>query len=80
MQLQQPDQSLQIHKADTSENIQIDYKSVFNPQKTLGHHKDPTGIGRVQATVLTEQDAKYASRVTKSALIRHKAWIYHTSC
>eukprot|EP00957_Ditylum_brightwellii_P114474 8728396-Ditylum_brightwellii.AAC.1 len=76
MRLQQSDHSLRIHKADTNENVQIQYKSVLNPHKTLGHYKAPAGTGRVQATVLTDWDKKYACRVAKSALTRPEAWIY----
>eukprot|EP00957_Ditylum_brightwellii_P014376 1081910-Ditylum_brightwellii.AAC.1 len=80
MQLQQPDRLLRIHKADTSKNVQINYKSVFNPHKTLGHYKALDGAGRIQTTVLAEQDEKYVCRFTKSALIQHEASIYYTSC
>eukprot|EP00957_Ditylum_brightwellii_P033769 2559078-Ditylum_brightwellii.AAC.1 len=59
MQLQQPDQLLQIHKADTSENVKINYKSVFNPHKTLVHFKALVGTGRIQDTVLAEWNEKY---------------------
>eukprot|EP00957_Ditylum_brightwellii_P121395 9257856-Ditylum_brightwellii.AAC.1 len=59
MQLQQPAQLLQVHKADTRENVQINYRSVFDPHKTLGHYKALAWTGRVQATVLTEHDEKY---------------------
>eukprot|EP00957_Ditylum_brightwellii_P056129 4255504-Ditylum_brightwellii.AAC.1 len=43
MQLQQPDHCLQINKADTNQNVQIQYKSILNPQKTLGYYKAPAG-------------------------------------
>eukprot|EP00957_Ditylum_brightwellii_P129969 9912853-Ditylum_brightwellii.AAC.1 len=46
MQLQYPDQLLQIHKAGTGKNVQINNKTVFNPHKTLGHYKAPEGTGR----------------------------------
>eukprot|EP00957_Ditylum_brightwellii_P065411 4961982-Ditylum_brightwellii.AAC.1 len=41
MQLQQLDHCLQINKADTHENVQIQYKSVLNHHQTLGHYKAP---------------------------------------
>eukprot|EP00957_Ditylum_brightwellii_P180303 13735259-Ditylum_brightwellii.AAC.1 len=75
MQLQQPDHNLQINKADTSDNVQIQYKSVLNPHKTLGYCKVPASTSRVQATVLADQDEYYACRVTKLSLTRHEAWI-----
>eukprot|EP00957_Ditylum_brightwellii_P059281 4500686-Ditylum_brightwellii.AAC.1 len=62
--------------ADTNKNVQIQYKSILNPHKTLGHYKAPAGTGRVQATVLADCDKQYACRVTKSSLTRHEAWIY----
>ena len=80
MQLQQSNQSLRINKADTSKNVQINYKYVFNPHKTLGHYKAPAGTGKVQATVLAEQDKQYAYRITKSSLTHHEVWMYYTSC
>eukprot|EP00957_Ditylum_brightwellii_P101951 7770559-Ditylum_brightwellii.AAC.1 len=80
MQLQQSDHSLQIHKADTSKNAKIQYKSVLNPHRALGHYKAPAGTSRVQATVLADQDKQYMCRVAKLSLIRHEAWIYYMSC
>ena len=80
MQLQQPNQSLRINKADTSKNVHINYKYVFNPHKILGHYKAPVGTGKVQVTVLAEQDKQYAYRVTKASLTCHEAWMYYTSC
>ena len=51
MQLHQPDHSLCINKADSNENVQIQYKSVLDPHKILGYYKAPAGTSRVQATV-----------------------------
>eukprot|EP00957_Ditylum_brightwellii_P195061 14862119-Ditylum_brightwellii.AAC.1 len=56
MQLHQSDHSLCINKADTNKNVQIQYKSVLNPHKSLGHYKAPAGASRVQATVLADCD------------------------
>eukprot|EP00957_Ditylum_brightwellii_P067976 5161332-Ditylum_brightwellii.AAC.1 len=76
MQLHQPDHSLCINKADNNKNVQIQYKLVLNPYKTLGHYKAPAGTSRAQATVLADQNKQYVCRVTKSSLTRHEAWIY----
>eukprot|EP00957_Ditylum_brightwellii_P093094 7087509-Ditylum_brightwellii.AAC.1 len=73
MQLHQPNHSLHINKADTNENAQIQYKSVLNFLKTLGHYKAPAVTSRAQATVLADHDEQYERRVTKSSLTRHEA-------
>eukprot|EP00957_Ditylum_brightwellii_P180031 13714396-Ditylum_brightwellii.AAC.1 len=73
MQLQQPDHCLRINKTDTNKNVQIQYKSVLNPHKSLGRYKAPADTSRVQATVLSDRDEQYACRVTKSLLTRHDA-------
>eukprot|EP00957_Ditylum_brightwellii_P081310 6185244-Ditylum_brightwellii.AAC.2 len=62
MLLQQPDHCLQINKADINENMQIQYKSVLNPHKTLRQYKAPAGTSRVQATVFSDQDEQYACK------------------
>eukprot|EP00957_Ditylum_brightwellii_P011169 845992-Ditylum_brightwellii.AAC.1 len=80
MQFHQPDHSLCINNADTNKNVQIQYKSVLDPSKTLGHYKAPAGTSRVQTTVLTDHDEQDVCRVTKSSLTRHEAWMYYTRC
>eukprot|EP00957_Ditylum_brightwellii_P016052 1209369-Ditylum_brightwellii.AAC.2 len=73
MQLNQPDHSLWINRANTNKNVQKQYKSVLNPHQTLSHYKAPADTNKVQAIVLVEQDEQYACRVTKSSLTRHEA-------
>eukprot|EP00957_Ditylum_brightwellii_P011315 855571-Ditylum_brightwellii.AAC.1 len=46
VQLHQPDHSLCINKADTNENVQIQYKSVLDPHKILGHYNAPADTSR----------------------------------
>eukprot|EP00957_Ditylum_brightwellii_P137513 10483991-Ditylum_brightwellii.AAC.1 len=56
MQLHQSDNSLCINKADTNKNVQIQYTSVLNPHKTLGHYKAPACPSRVWATIFADHD------------------------
>eukprot|EP00957_Ditylum_brightwellii_P072984 5545954-Ditylum_brightwellii.AAC.1 len=76
MQLQQSDHWLGINKADTNKNVQIQYKSVLNPHKTLGCYKAPAGTSKVHATVLDKIGQKALKAFTaKCGYNRNMAYV-----
>ena len=77
---QVPDIPLWLKQANTNKGVTITYKSVFNPHKILGHYKAPEGTSKVQENILINKAERYACKVKKSMLNRHKAWLYYTSC
>eukprot|EP00957_Ditylum_brightwellii_P025420 1922466-Ditylum_brightwellii.AAC.1 len=80
MQFMQPDTTLQNKQANTGESVQIKYKSVYNPHKTLDHYKAPAGDNIAQKNALSGTDETYACKVIKSSLTQHEFWMYYTSC
>eukprot|EP00957_Ditylum_brightwellii_P191922 14609621-Ditylum_brightwellii.AAC.1 len=54
--------------AKTGEDIKISFKSVLNPNKTLGYLKAPAGTAATQTTVLKEKAEAYALQIIMSPL------------
>eukprot|EP00957_Ditylum_brightwellii_P126733 9659476-Ditylum_brightwellii.AAC.1 len=73
-----PDQMKLIH-AQTGKAVEIPYKSVFNPHKTLGHYKTPAGTGATQIQVLKEKAEKYALQILTSLLSTSEAHLFYHS-
>eukprot|EP00957_Ditylum_brightwellii_P063676 4833211-Ditylum_brightwellii.AAC.1 len=57
---------MKLTHAKTGKAVEIPYKSVFDPHKTLGHYKAPVGTGATQIQVLKEKAEKYAPQILTS--------------
>eukprot|EP00957_Ditylum_brightwellii_P048671 3693193-Ditylum_brightwellii.AAC.1 len=75
----QPDTTLRIKQTNTGESVQIKYKSVYDPHKTLFHYKAPARDSIAQKNVLPYTDKMYACKVMKSLLTWHESWMYPNS-
>eukprot|EP00957_Ditylum_brightwellii_P085610 6512629-Ditylum_brightwellii.AAC.1 len=73
-------QPLRIKNDNTDDYTNIQYKSAFNPHKTLGHYKACAGNSKTQYIVLKNKAKKYACKVLKSSLTHHESWVYYSSC
>eukprot|EP00957_Ditylum_brightwellii_P003851 292518-Ditylum_brightwellii.AAC.1 len=59
MQLTKPSTPLRIRQAANNDQVEVEFKLVYNPHKTLGHCKSPAGTGKVQKDVLKAKVDQY---------------------
>eukprot|EP00957_Ditylum_brightwellii_P095396 7266294-Ditylum_brightwellii.AAC.2 len=70
---------IKLTHAKTVETVEIPYKSVFDPHKTLGQYKATACTGATQIQVLKEKAKKYALQILTSPLSTSEAHRFYRS-
>ena len=80
MQSTRPGPPLIVKQLNNKTNTEIQYKNLYTPHATLGHHKALGGRNVSQKISLQRKLERYAIKASPSSLTHKEAKMYYNSC